>query len=223
VLCPAAVRRTGTAAEARSPARPQAVAVGDAERSGARLTAREAVIAKGRQAPPEGRPPVLPTARAALSAPTNHRARLPKGLHAVATAPRTADRPHRHAKGLLGWPPTGLRPGDLRRSQRRGALPQPAQAVPRPGHPLHETGCLLPRQRSAQVRLNEASHARSSVSDPQTPRAERQERRYVRRRTLWPVGSPSERTDRPLGQCAVKGIFSQVSTLGSAGLRVTLR
>jgi len=51
VLSPAAVRRTGTASEARAQGRTQSVAEGDAERSGAPLNVSEAVLSQGLAGP----------------------------------------------------------------------------------------------------------------------------------------------------------------------------
>ena len=47
---------------------------------------------------------------------------------------------------LPRWPPTRVRPAHLRQAQRGRALLQPAQAVPRPCHPLRQTRRLLPRR-----------------------------------------------------------------------------
>src|SRR3954454_6778392 len=56
--------------------------------------------------------------------------------------PAPARRPGLHRRR----PATGLRPGHLRRAQRRRTLFRPAQAVPRPGHPLRQTSRLLPHR-----------------------------------------------------------------------------
>ena len=89
---------------------------------------------KERAGPPACLLPSLDSRRAA-------RARDPVHL------PRTCrPDPAVPSQRLPRWPPTRVRPGHLRRAQRGRALLQPAQAVPRPGHPLRQTRRLLPRR-----------------------------------------------------------------------------
>jgi hypothetical protein len=72
-------------------------------------------------------------------------------------APRP-DRSPPAAQGLPRRPATRLRGRALRRPQRRRALRQPAEAVPRPAHPLRGTSRLLPRRNYPRRDRDMAAH-----------------------------------------------------------------
>ena len=101
-------------------------------------------ITVGRDGP--GRPRVRPDrvlADKAYSHPSTRAALRRRGI--AFTSPEKSDQTARRAtKGQPGRAFTDLRPVALRRPQRHRALRQPAQAVPRPGHPLPQASVPPP-------------------------------------------------------------------------------
>jgi len=112
-------------------------------RSGRRSSSGTSVLGRGKASRRIAEHPSGPICPLGLLPPLDPSGAAPAGHRLYLPAEVRPDRPASR-EGLPRRPASGLRPRAVRRPQRRRAVLQPAQTVPRPGHPLRQASRLLP-------------------------------------------------------------------------------